>query len=117
MRKILILSLLLTLLAGGAEAKQDPWEWEHGIPIDEMTGKKDYTREKVAIVNIIENKRSWTAGLELFCNHDGNLVFSVADGTKDFEQVSLDTIYSPIILSESRLLITDLRLKLRHLRC
>ena len=73
MRKILILSLLFALIAGGAEAKQFPWEYY--LPIDEMTGKKDYGREKVATSVDIEDKQ-WVASLQLFCE-TGNLLFLI----------------------------------------
>lgn len=84
MRKILILSLLFVLLAGNSEAQQTPWE--HYLPTDEMTGKKDYRREKVGTVTDIE-KSSHYAGLIVFCG-SGEITFVV--GSDDEPPLKLD---------------------------
>ena len=90
MRKILILSLLFALIAGSAEAKQVPWEYF--LPIDEMTGKKDYGREKVTTGVDIEDNQ-WIAGLQLFCQ-TGSLLFSI--GTPN-PNLKLDTTSEHLI--------------------
>ena len=87
MRKILILSLLFALIAGSAEARQSPWE--HYLPIDEMTRKKDYSREKVLAGVDIEGL-PWDAHLHFFCEN-GSLTFVLRQyGGSDYKSVKLD---------------------------
>lgn len=71
MYKILILSLLVVSFAGSAEARQS--HWEHYLPIDEMTGKRNYSSEKVLKQVRIEGV-PWDAYLHVFCD-SGSLAF------------------------------------------
>ena len=89
MRKILILSMLFTLLSGAAEARQIPWSYY--FPIDQMTGKKDYNKEKVWSEVDIEGT-PWEAILSLFCE-SGSLTFALWQyGGSDYHKsVKLDT--------------------------
>ena len=87
--KTLILTLLFVLFASSAEAYQEPWK--HRLPIDEMTGRKRYTAEKVKTSVDIE-AMPWGALLSLYCG-SGNLSFSLWQyGSSDyFKSVKLDT--------------------------
>ena len=64
MRKTLIFSLLLFLLAGGAGAEQSGWKYD--ADIDEMTGRPDYGEGVYSHVQI--KKTPWVAELKVACS-------------------------------------------------
>ena len=102
MRKVLVLSLLLVFLTGGVvEAQQS--SWTYAIPVDEMTGKKDYSREKVYTIVDIEGRDSWVATLILFCE-TGGLTFSV-------DQYENSGYQQPVKLDRYKSVAVMLRLK------
>ena len=98
MRTLFIAFILMT--AGVAKAEQFPWN--HHIPIDKMTEKKDYSREKVLTNVGIEGRDSWRAALLLFCG-DGGLTF----GLGQYENSG----YKPVKLDEYREGFGEFRLK------
>lgn len=101
MYRVLIISLLFALLtAGVVEARGVPWGYV--LPIDEMTGEKDYRKEKVRTSVDIEDV-PWWAGLMLFCK--GDLAFAV------FENSSLKQVELFQFPSEGKAAVTELRLK------
>lgn len=88
MRNIVISLLFVLLTVGIAEAEQSSWRYY--LPIDEMTGGKDYGREKVYTSVDIEGRDSWRAGLFLFCE-GGGLSFTLDKyGNSDYKPVKLD---------------------------
>ena len=94
MRTLFIAFILLT--AGVAEAEQFPWN--HHLPIDEMTKKKDYNREKVLTNVGIEGKDTWRASLLLFCG-SGGLAFTLNQyGNSDYKPVKLDEVKGVVTL-------------------
>lgn len=97
MRALFIAFILLT--AGVAKAEQSSWRYV--FPIDEMTGKKDYSREKVISHVDIEGEDTWGAALFLFCGN-GALTFTL----KQYVNSSV----KPVKLDEVKGVVT-LRLK------
>ena len=86
MRTLFIAFILLT--AGVAKAEQSSWRYH--LPIDEMTGKKDYSSERVYTRVKIESQPSWSAGLFLFCGSGGLTFILNQYGNSGVKPVKLD---------------------------